>query len=90
MRLLLDTHILLWWLSDDPKLAKNARDIIANPENDVLVSPASAWEISFKAALGRLEIELDELEEAIVKNGPVIADRIKTRRKRRAPAQCTS
>ena len=69
MRLLLDTHVLLWWLSDDRKLAKNARDIIANSDNDVLVSSASAWEISTKAASGRLEIELDDLESALVKNG---------------------
>lgn len=69
MRILLDTHVLLWWLSDDRKLAKNARDIIANSDNDVLVSSASAWEISIKAALGRLEIELDDLESAMVRNG---------------------
>lgn len=69
MRLLLDTHILLWWLSDDRKLAKQAREIIANPDNDVLVSSASAWEISIKTALGRLEIELDDIEEAVVKSG---------------------
>ncbi len=69
MRLLLDTHVLLWWLSDDRKLAKDTRDIIANPNNDVLVSSASVWEIAIKAALGRLEIELDDLKDAIVKNG---------------------
>lgn len=69
MRLLLDTHILLWWLADDRKLAKNARAIIANPDNDVLVSSASLWEISIKAALGRLEVELDDLEDAISRNG---------------------
>ena len=69
MRLLLDTHVLLWWLSDDHKLAKTAREIIANSDNEVLISSASAWEISIKAALGRLEIELDDLEEAIAKNG---------------------
>jgi PIN domain nuclease of toxin-antitoxin system len=69
VRLLLDTHILLWWLSDDRKLAKDARETIANPNNDVLVSSASVWEISIKAALGRLEIELDDLEDAIAKNG---------------------
>ena len=68
MRLLLDTDVLLWWLSDDRKLAKNARDIIANPDNDVLVSSASAWEISIKAALGCFEIELDDLERAMVRN----------------------
>ena len=69
MQLLLDTHILLWWLSDDRKLAKGAREIIANPNNDVLVSSASVWEISIKTGLGRLEIELDDLEDAILKNG---------------------
>jgi len=69
VRLLLDTHVLLWWLSDHRKLAKNARDIIANPDNEVLVSSASAWEVSIKAALARLEIELDDLESAIEKNG---------------------
>jgi len=67
VQLLLDTHILLWWLSDDRKLAKGAREIIANPNNDVLVSSASVWEISIKTGLGRLEIELDDLEDAIVK-----------------------
>jgi PIN domain nuclease of toxin-antitoxin system len=69
MRLLLDTHVLLWWLADDRKLAKDARVIIANPDNDVLVSSASLWEIAIKVALGRLEIELDDLEEAISRNG---------------------
>ena len=69
MRLLIDTHVLLWWLSDDRKLAKTAREIIANPDNDVLVSSASVWEISIKTALGRLEIALDDLESAIARNG---------------------
>lgn len=69
MRLLLDTHVLLWWLSDDRKLATSGRQIIANPNNDVFVSSASVWEISIKRALGRLEIELDDLENAIARNG---------------------
>ena len=69
MRLLLDTHVLLWWLADDRKLGKTAREIIANPTNDVHVSTASVWEAAIKVALGRLEIELDDLEEAIVRNG---------------------
>ena len=69
MRLLLDTDVLLWWLSDDRKLAKNARDIIANPDNDVLVSSASAWGISIKAALGLSRWNLDDLERAMVRNG---------------------
>ena len=69
MRLLLDTHILLWWLSNDRKLTQRARDLIINPDNDVFVGSASAWEISIKASLGRLEIELDNLEQAVFKNG---------------------
>jgi PIN domain nuclease of toxin-antitoxin system len=69
VRLLLDTHVLLWWLADDRKLAKNAREIIAKPDNDVLVSSASLWEVAIKAALGRIEVELDDLEDAIVRNG---------------------
>ena len=69
MRLLLDTHVLLWWLADDRKLSKNARAIIANPDNEVLVSSASLWEISIKTALGQLEVEMDDLEDAISRNG---------------------
>ena len=72
MRLLLDTQVLLWWLSDDRKLTKHGRDIIANPDKDVLVSSASVWEVAIKAALERIEIELDDLEEAIAEtaSGP--------------------
>ena len=69
MRLLLDTHVLLWWLADDRKLTRAARAIIANPDNEVLVSSASLWEIAIKAALGRIEVELDNLEAAIARNG---------------------
>ena len=69
MRLLLDAHVLLWWLSDDRKLATSGRQIIANPNNDVFVSSASVWEISIKTALGRIDVELDDLEDAIARNG---------------------
>src|SRR5262245_46419677 len=69
MRLLLDTHVLLWWLSDNRKLTKTAREVIAKPDNDVLVSSASVWEVAIKTALGRIEIELDDLEDAIARNG---------------------
>jgi len=60
--LLLDTHILLWWLSDDPLLPAVAREAIASPENEVLVSAATAWEIAIKQAAGRLEAPADLLE----------------------------
>lgn len=52
--LLLDTHALLWWLFDDPRLSDVARENIAAPENKVWVSAASAWEIATKARLGKL------------------------------------
>lgn len=59
MRLLLDTHTLLWWLSNDPGLKAAARDAIAAAASDVFVSAASAWEISIKMALGKLEAPAD-------------------------------
>jgi PIN domain nuclease of toxin-antitoxin system len=59
MRLLLDTHTLLWWLSENPSLPASARKLIANKNNDVLVSAASAWEIATKVRLGKLPIALD-------------------------------
>ncbi len=61
MRLLLDTHVLLWWLADDPALSEQARQLIAN-EPEVFVSAASAWEIAIKRALGKLEAPEDLLE----------------------------
>ena len=52
--LLLDTHALLWWLFDDPKLSCAARAAIGDPQNKIIVSAASAWEITTKHRLGRL------------------------------------
>jgi PIN domain nuclease of toxin-antitoxin system len=54
LRALLDTHALLWWLSDDPALTRTARRIIAETGNTVVVSAASAWEIATKVCLGKL------------------------------------
>ncbi len=54
MQLLLDTHTFLWWLINDRRLSQQAREAIANDENDVLVSAASAWEIATKHRLGKL------------------------------------
>jgi PIN domain nuclease of toxin-antitoxin system len=45
MKLLIDTHILHWWLTDDAKLSEDARQYILNPDNEVFVSHASLWEI---------------------------------------------
>ena len=54
MRILLDTHALLWWFSGDRKLSRKVRALIEQEENEVLVSAASAWEITTKYRLGRL------------------------------------
>jgi len=54
VRLLIDTHALLWWLSDDPSLSGVARKAMAETSNVLLVSAASAWEIATKVRLGRL------------------------------------
>ena len=59
MRLLLDAHALLWWLADDPSLGEAARTLIADPENEVLVSAATVWEIAVKRALGKLDAPAD-------------------------------
>ena len=59
-RLLLDTHVLLWWWGHPDKLSAEFRKRIAASESVVFISAASAWEIGIKAALGRLEFPVDE------------------------------
>ncbi|MGQ9366842.1 type II toxin-antitoxin system VapC family toxin [Azospirillum sp. ST 5-10] len=54
MRVLLDTHALLWWLLDDPRLSRPARDTIGNGDNMVMASAASSWEIATKVRIGKL------------------------------------
>lgn len=54
MRLLLDTHALIWWLTDSPRLSHTARAAIADPDNLALASAASGYEIANKQRLGRL------------------------------------
>jgi PIN domain nuclease of toxin-antitoxin system len=62
MRLLLDTHVVLWWLDDSPVLSVRARDAIAAETNIVYVSAATLWEIVIKRALGKLELPNDWTE----------------------------
>ena len=62
--LLLDTHVLLWWLDDPVSLEAPARRLIADPRNRVFVSAAVAWEITIKRQLGKLEAP-DDLEAAL-------------------------
>jgi len=66
MKVLLDTHAFLWWITDDPRLSLRAREIIANGANVLFLSAASGWEIAIKAKLGRLRLP-DEPERFILK-----------------------
>ena len=68
MTLLLDTHVLLWWLADDPRLTPAMRESIADPATSVVVSAASAWEAAIKAAVGKLGVP-DGLREELVRHG---------------------
>ena len=62
MRILLDTHLILWWINDDPAMSRIARELIANPDNTIFVSPVSMWEIWLKKGLGRLELPSEFVE----------------------------
>ena len=53
MRLLLDTHTFLWFILNDPKLSRRAKDLISDGDNVVEISPASYWEIAIKISLGK-------------------------------------
>lgn len=65
MKLLLDTHVLLWWLEGDSRLAASDRELIADSENDIFVSVASAYEVAIKRTRGRIDWEIDALRVAI-------------------------
>ncbi|MFT4257717.1 MAG: type II toxin-antitoxin system VapC family toxin [Pseudoxanthomonas sp.] len=67
MRLLLDTHVLLWSLDDPARLGRKTRGLIERSE--VLVSVASLWEISIKAGLGKLKADPQEVFDAIAPSG---------------------
>lgn len=54
MRLLLDSHCLLWWLEEEPNLSERIYALLKNPDTDVYVSAATIWELEIKRSLGRL------------------------------------
>jgi PIN domain nuclease of toxin-antitoxin system len=62
VRVLLDTHALLWFLLNDARLSGSAHTLITDPANDVFVSPASYWEIAIKISLGKYTLEEDFAE----------------------------
>lgn len=56
MKVLLDTHTFLWWVTDSPKLSSRVRKIISDGKNELFLSAVSGWEIAIKAQLGRIQI----------------------------------
>ncbi|MFN7937350.1 MAG: type II toxin-antitoxin system VapC family toxin [Bryobacteraceae bacterium] len=59
MKILLDTHLILWWLADNPLLSQQARALISDPENTVFLSAVSLWEIWLKMSLDKLRLPPD-------------------------------
>lgn len=68
MKILLDTHVVIWWFEDSTRLSAEVREAISLPENLVLVSAASAWEISIKRSIGKLDAPRD-LETVVPASG---------------------
>lgn len=68
MRILLDTHVYLWWLQDHPKLSTAGRDKIV-AASEVYVSSASIWEATIKAGIGKLEVDINQLVAEIANSG---------------------
>lgn len=71
MRAIADTHALVWWLNRDPRLSGTAQKFISSSNNEILVSAASAWELSIKNRSGKLNAQslLDRFEEAMEEQG---------------------
>jgi PIN domain nuclease of toxin-antitoxin system len=69
VRLLFDTHALLWWLADDDRLGARARGLVEDPVNDVIVSAVSLWEIVVKARIGKLQADIEEIADTIQREG---------------------
>jgi PIN domain nuclease of toxin-antitoxin system len=72
VRLLLDTHALLWWLADDDRLGPQVRNLIEDPGNDVLVSVVSLWETVVKVRVGQLEADIKAIVDAVQGEGFVL------------------
>ncbi len=69
---LLDTYYMLWTIADSKKLSKKAKEIITDPDNSIIVSTISFWEVSLKSSLGKLEITgfaAEDLPDACLKHG---------------------
>jgi PIN domain nuclease of toxin-antitoxin system len=71
MRLLLDTHVLLWAAGQPERLSTSARALIGDPQNELLFSPANLWEVVIKRELGREDFQVDArlLRRRLLANG---------------------
>lgn len=71
VKCLLDSHVLLWWLENDPALSSKASRVISSGENQIFISTVTAWELAIKNHSGKLEIHtlLDGLESELVEEG---------------------
>ena len=69
MRVLLDTHIVLWWLTGDRRLSKQADRVIKDADNVIFVSAASIWEVAIKAGLGQIEADPFAIQAALEPSG---------------------
>jgi PIN domain nuclease of toxin-antitoxin system len=82
MKLLLDTHLLLWAAGKPNRLPANARKLIDNPANELLFSAASVWEVAIKRGLGRSDFQADPrlLRRGLLDNGytelPILSDHV--------------
>ena len=82
MKFLLDTHLLLWAASAPNRLSATTRRLIANPENELVFSAASLWEVRIKRALGREDFQADArlLRRGLLDNGyselPIVSDHV--------------
>jgi PIN domain nuclease of toxin-antitoxin system len=68
-RLLLDTQLVLWWLNGDARLPPTVVQRVQAPEAEVFVSQASLWEMAIKVSIGRLQVDLPELERQVPLQG---------------------
>ena len=74
MRVFLDTHVLLWWLQDNPRLSARAKALIADTDNQALISIASPWEISVKHRIGKMDESGAEVMRALADQGIAVID----------------
>jgi PIN domain nuclease of toxin-antitoxin system len=72
LRLLLDSHILVWWPSGSPRLGTRAQELIEAPDSELFMSAASWWELAIKSSLGRLKIDFPATRDAMERRGTAV------------------